>query len=166
VRWGLAYRILDGFARIGIKIVSKGNLVTNAARLITDQAINPTNDKDNTEIQNAQIDEEKPFSAIGNLVTDQPPSLITQKVIKLTEDQHKVIILCKMQQTQAELMKALGMSHRIFFKRTRLDPLIKANLIRMTYPNEPNHPDQAYVVTGLGQDVLASFKEFPETAEE
>jgi hypothetical protein len=161
-----AQRTRDSFARIWIQIISKGNLVTNATRLVTDQAINPTDNEENTETQNAQISVETPNFAIGNLVTDQPPSLVTQKVTKLTEYQKKVIILCKTQQTQTDLMKTFGLSHRNFFKRTRLDPLTKANLIRMTYPDEPNHPDQAYVVTELGLGVLAFLKEFPETAEE
>ena len=40
-----------------------------------------------------------------------------------------------------------GLSHRTFFRRKRLDPLLRAGMIRMTRPDEPNHPDQAYVVT-------------------
>ena len=47
-------------------------------------------------------------------------------------------------------MRELGLTHRTFFRRKHLDPLIRAGLIRMTHPDEPNHPEQAYVVTEAG----------------
>ena len=95
-----------------------------------------------------------------NLVTDQPApqrsNLVTPKLTKLTAHQWKILTLCEAPRNQTDLMKSLGLSHRTFFKRTHLDPLIKANLVRMTNPDEPNHPNQAYVITeeGLGLRTL------------
>ena len=54
--------------------------------------------------------------------------------------------LCEVPRTQAELMREIGLSHRTFFRRKRLAPLLRAGLIRRTRPDEPNHPNQAYVV--------------------
>jgi ATP-dependent DNA helicase RecG len=99
---------------------------------------------------------------LQDLVTDQPALqpvvLVTPKLTKLTEHQRKILSLCEVPRSQADLMKALGLSHRTFFRRTHLDPLIKANLVRMTQPDEPNHPSQAYVVTEAGLGLLASWK--------
>ena len=39
-------------------------------------------------------------------------------------------------------MQETGISHRTFFRRKRLDPLVQAGLIRATQPDEPRHPDQ------------------------
>jgi len=113
-------------------------------------------------------------SVMGNLVTDQPPlqqpNLVTDQVrllpislgitelTKLTEHQRKILALCEVPRSQTDLMKALDLSHRAFFRRTHLEPIIKANLVRMTHPNEPNHPSQAYVITEAGLGILALWK--------
>jgi len=102
-----------------------------------------------------------------DLVTGQPPvlqvNLVTPKLTKLTEHQRKILSLCEVPRSQADLMKAVGLSHRTFFRRTHLDPLIKANLVSMTHPDEPNHPNQAYVVTEAGLSLLSSWKKSVET---
>jgi ATP-dependent DNA helicase RecG len=97
-----------------------------------------------------------------DLVTDQPRSeafsLVTPILTKFTEHQRKILALCEVPRTQADLMKRLGVSHRTFFRRRHLEPLIKANLVRMTHPEEPNHPNQAYVITEAGLGILSSLK--------
>ena len=98
----------------------------------------------------------------GSLVTDQPGgptgNLVTPLLTKLTDNQRKVIQLCEVARKQADLMQDLGFTHRTFFRRAHLDPLIRARLIRMTHPEEPNHPDQAYVVTEAGSGLLATWQ--------
>ena len=97
-----------------------------------------------------------------DLVTDQPGSslvsLVTPRLTKLTEYQRRIIELCEVPRKQADLMQELGLSHRTFFSRKHLEPLIQANLVRMTHPEEPNHPEQAYVVTASGLGLLASWE--------
>lgn len=96
------------------------------------------------------------------LVTDQPPApkggLVTPGVINLTEHQKTIMIICSVPRTRADLMERTGLNHRAFFRRKHLDPLVRAGLIRMTRPNEPNHPDQAYVVTEAGLAFLRESK--------
>lgn len=96
------------------------------------------------------------------LVTDQPPApkggLVTPGVTNLTEHQKTIMIICSVPRTRADLMERTGLNHRAFFRRKHLDPLVRAGLIRMTRPNEPNHPDQAYVVTEAGLAFLRESK--------
>ena len=96
------------------------------------------------------------------LVTDQPPTpkggLVTPGVTNLTEHQKTIMIICSVPRTRADLMERTGLNHRAFFRRKHLDPLVRAGLIRMTRPNEPNHPDQAYVVTEAGLAFLRDSK--------
>ena len=98
----------------------------------------------------------------GSLVTDQPGDsagyLVTPLLTKLTDIQRKVIQLCEVARKQADLMREMGFTHRTFFRRTHLEPLIRARLIRMTHPDEPNHPDQAYVVTEAGSGLLDAWQ--------
>ena len=81
----------------------------------------------------------------GRLVIDQPgrpdADLVTPVLTNLTDDQRRIMTLCEMPRTHAELMREIGHSHRTFFRRKRLAPLLRAGLIRMTRPDKPNRPD-------------------------
>lgn len=94
------------------------------------------------------------------LVTDQPPALqgglVTPAVLNLTEHQKNIILICDVPRTRAELMERTGLNHRAYFGRKHLDPLVRAGLIRMTRPDKPHHPHQAYVVTEAGLAFLRS----------
>ena len=96
------------------------------------------------------------------MASDQPDSpdtdLVTPVLTRLTDDQRKIMALCEVPRKQAYLMQETGLSHRTFFRRKRLEPLIEAKLIRMTRPDEPNHPDQAYVITEAGLRVLDAWR--------
>ena len=96
------------------------------------------------------------------MVSDQPGSpdtdLVTSLLTNLTDDQRTIMVLCEVPRKQAYLMQETGLSHRTFFRRKRLEPLIQAKLIRMTRPDEPNHPDQAYVVTEAGLGFLDAWR--------
>lgn len=96
------------------------------------------------------------------MVTDQPGrphgSLVTPPLTNLTDDQRQIIALCEVPRKQASLMQETGLSHRTFFRRKRLDPLVQAGLIHATHPDEPNHPDQAYVATDAGLDLLNAWR--------
>ena len=89
-----------------------------------------------------------------DLVSDQVGTtrrdLVTPLLTTLTDDQRKIIALCTVSRKRAHLMRETGFTHRTFFRRKRLEPLIRANLIRLTHPDKPSHPDQAYVVTEAG----------------
>ncbi len=101
----------------------------------------------------------------GSLVTDQPGrpggNLVTPLLTNLTDNQRKIIQLCEVARKQADLMRETGFTHRTFFRRTHLEPLIRARMIRMTHPEEPNHPDQAYVVTKAGGGLLDAWRMVP-----
>ena len=86
------------------------------------------------------------------------PTLVTPVPTNLTDDQRRIMALCEVPRKQAYLMRETGLSHRTFFRRKRLEPLIEAKLIRMTRPDEPNHPDQAYVVTEAGLTLLDAWR--------
>lgn len=92
------------------------------------------------------------------LVTDQPRGLVAPAVTNLTDHQKKIMMICDMPRTRAELMERTGLNHRAFFRRKHLDPLVRAGLIRMTRPDEPHHPHQAYIVTEAGLAFLRDLK--------
>lgn len=113
--------------------------------------------------QITEVDEilDQPRATEERLVTDQvtsqDSSLVSIGLTKLSDQQRRIISLCEVPRKQADLMLELELTHRDFFNRTHLRPLIQANLIRMTFPEEPNHPNQAYVVTEAGLGLLLSW---------
>ncbi len=116
-------------------------------------------------LDTAQLDQstsDQVREGAAGLVSDQPgrpdAHLVTPALPNLTDDQRAIITLCEVPRKQAELMRETGLSHRTFFRRKRLDPLLRAGLIRMTRPDEPNHPDQAYVVTEAGLAFLHEWR--------
>lgn len=107
--------------------------------------------------------DDQPHKRTESLVTDQPVQhevgLVTPGLTKLSKHQRRIILFCEVPRMQADIMKELGLTHRTFFRRKHLEPLIQANLVRMTHPDEPIHPNQAYVVTEAGFGLLASWKD-------
>ena len=98
----------------------------------------------------------------GRLITDQagpePVSLVTAQVeplTKLSANQRKIIGICDVPHSLAAIMNALGVAGRGYFKRRHLDPLLRGGVLRMTHPDQPKHPNQAYVLTDAGAKLKA-----------
>ena len=89
-------------------------------------------------------------TATGRLVSDQP-----QRIQSLTENQWKIVMFCDVSRSVADMMGELGLTHRTFFRRNHLEPLVRGGVLRMTHPDQPNHPDQAYVLTEDGAKLKA-----------
>ena len=81
----------------------------------------------------------------GNLVTAQ-----AEPLTELSETHRKIVALCDAPRRLTEIMAALGVTGRNHFRKRHLDPLVRAGVLRMTHPDRPRHPDQAYVLTGAG----------------
>ena len=96
-------------------------------------------------------------SVPSRLVTDQAAA----ETLKLVTDQArtipnlgdlawKIVTFCDVPRSLADIMRELGLTHRTFFRRNHLEPLLAGGVLRMIHPERPNHPDQAYVLTEAG----------------
>ena len=109
----------------------------------------------------------------GDLVTDQVRArsvdLVTDPVgfprpgkgagraaRTLTDRQRRIIAACDVPRSLAELMAGAGMTHRTFFRRTHLQPLLDGGLVRMTNPDKPRAANQRYVLTEAGVALKAA----------
>lgn len=92
----------------------------------------------------------QPAQPTANLSTEQAPALA-----ELTAVQDRIIRLCDTPRRLAELMSAAKMKNRGYFKARHLNPLLQAGVLRMTHPDSPNHPRQAYVLTRAGTGIKA-----------
>jgi len=103
---------------------------------------------------------DQPPDTSGGLVTDQAPPTQTAPIQPqpapdhalrhLSETQWKIVVICEAPRSAAAIMEHLGVTHRSFFRRTHLDPLLDGGVLAMKHPENPNHPDQAYFLTEAG----------------
>ena len=100
---------------------------------------------------------DQPDAPAPNLVTDQAGrpqgNLVTaqaEPLAELSETHRKIVALCDAPRRLTEIMAALGVTGRNHFRKRHLDPLVRAGVLRMTHPDRPRHPDQAYVLTDAG----------------
>ena len=82
------------------------------------------------------------FDALRSpVMTDQ----VTDQVAKL------IGALRNGAKTAADLMAALGLSHRPTFRNNYIRPAISAGLVEMTRPESPTAKNQKYRLTALGR---------------
>ena len=70
--------------------------------------------------------------------------------------QWRIIERCGAPRRLAELMDALGVANRGYFKKRHLDPLIRAGIVAMTNPANPRAAGQRYVLTEAGAALEAA----------
>ena len=133
-------------------------------RLVTDQARPGQED-----LSTAQVD--RPSGSLSTTQATRPPgSLFTaqgerptgslstvqaESLTKLSANQRKIIEICDVPHSLGAIMRALGVTGRGYFKQRHLDPLLRGGVLRMTHPDQPKHPDQAYVLTEAGARLKA-----------
>ena len=76
-------------------------------------------------------------SATGRFGSDQ-----AQRLRRLTENQWKIVMLCDVPRSVADMMGELGLTHRTFFRRNHLEPLLRAGIVAMTNPENPRAANQ------------------------
>jgi len=86
-------------------------------------------------------------------------NLVTQPLTKLTDRQYRLLALCEVPQTLSNLLDAMGLSNRTYFKQKHINPLIKHGLLIMTKPDKPRAKDQKYVSTTEGLQIVIKRKE-------
>lgn len=80
--------------------------------------------------------------------SDQADIILIQTIsAQLSKKQKLLITLFQAEMSLQELMKTAGVTHRINFKTKQLQPLISLGLVNETYPENSNHPLQAYVLS-------------------
>lgn len=94
------------------------------------------------------------YESIANKLKQKCPSI--GKV--MPKQLLAMLNVCKHEATLAELMNALSASSRRTFVRNIINPTLEANLIQLTHPENPRHPQQKYILTEKGKELLSSIK--------
>ncbi len=75
---------------------------------------------------------------------------------------HQVELLlqfCNAERSITEIMETFKWKNRTKFRRKFIAPLLKEELIEMTIPGKPNSPNQKYIITKKGKELLKAMEE-------
>lgn len=97
----------------------------------------------------------EPMPAPAQPAQNRPETGPGEPLQSLSDMQWRIVGICEAPRTVAAMMESLGVSHRSFFRRTHLDPLVRGGVLLLTYPETPNHPSQAYVLSPAGLKLKA-----------
>lgn len=103
------------------------------------------------EVTKLDAESDQPSERVTNLTTksDQARDIMAS----LSKKQKDIVAKLSEQLALKELMAALRQTHRTHFKSKQLQPLIDVGVVAQTYPENPNHQDQAYFLSELGQEL-------------
>ena len=165
VRYGIAEHLAG---RLDIRAPGRssgGQVGGDSEELVTDQGSGGTGDMVTDQVGSGTGDmvTDQVGSGAGDMVTDQVGSeagdMVTdQAVSRLTEQQRRIIAACDAPRSLAELMAHAGVTHRTFFRRTHLQPLVDAGIVAMTNPANPRASGQRYVLTEAGAALQAACR--------
>lgn len=113
--------------------------------LVTDQVVVGRTDLVNTQIVDTGSRSDQVGHETRDLVIDQ-----VKVLTKLSEIQWSIVMRCEAPRGVTELMEELRVTHRTFFRRKHLRPLLDGGVIQMTNPDNPQASNQKYVLTAAG----------------
>ena len=92
----------------------------------------------------------KQVQQIDRTSTEQPAVQVTEQVRAL------LLALSNEQLSLKVLMEKVGLKHRPTFIENYINPAIETGILKILYPDKPNHPRQKYLLTAKG---LALYNE-------
>lgn len=96
---------------------------------------------------------------LNKFKSNKPSQLQTNLFNKTTQDKpiksteqgkekvniNKILKYCEMPRSKKEIMRYVGLSHKVHFEKRYLYPLMKKGKIAMTIPDKPTSRNQKYV---------------------
>ena len=80
-----------------------------------------------------------------------------QLTVQVTEQVRTLLLTLSNEQLSLKgLMEKIGLKHRPTFVENYITPTLKAGILKVLYPDKPNHPRQKYLLTAKG---LALYNE-------
>ena len=88
--------------------------------------------------------------------TEQPTVQVTEQVRAL------LLALSDGQLPLKTLMEKVGLKHRPTFLGNYIAPSLEAGILKVLYPDKPNHPRQKYLLTVKGLALYNDLKKLPQ----
>ena len=95
------------------------------------------------------------------MVVNAPEELRAEQVQRIdrtsTEQVRALLVALSNDQLSLKvLMEKVGLKHRPTFLENYINPAIETSIVKVLYPDKPNHPRQKYLLTAKG---LALYNE-------
>ncbi len=84
--------------------------------------------------------------------TEQPTVQVTEQVLAL------LLALSNEQLSLKGLMEKVGLKHRPTFIENYINPAVETGILKILYPDKPNHPRQKYLLTAKGLALYNDLK--------
>ena len=84
--------------------------------------------------------------------TEQPTVQVTEQVLAL------LLALSNEQLSLKGLMERVGLKHRPTFIENYINPAVETGILKILYPDKPNHPRQKYLLTAKGLALYNDLK--------
>lgn len=140
------YPLLDYLSRQGLLVASQDGYMApeHFCQALADLA--PECDQSDSKVTNLELESDQPQVKVTNLKdkSDQPEVVLAG----LSKKQIAIIRKLSEAMSLAELMGHQG--HKTYFKKNHLQPLIDKEIVALTYPDNPHHQDQGYILTEFG----------------
>ena len=72
------------------------------------------------------------------------------------EEAKAIMVFCETPRNIAEILAIMKWTNRTKFRNKYISPLVGEDLLSMTNPKKPNSPNQKYVTTDMGKQLLAN----------
>ena len=100
---------------------------------------------------------------LGKIEGDTTLQAIPQVTQQVTQQVKKLLLICDGEVTKKQLMRALNLKDREYFRKDFLQPALGNALLEMTIPDKPNHPGQKYRLTKQGKKLAMKLATGEET---
>ena len=107
---------------------------------------------ENNELRNRYMVVNAPKEMLEEQVQDENRTSTEQPTVQVNEQVRSVLIaLSNEQLSLKKLMEKVGLKHRPTFIENYINPALNIGVLKVLYPNKPNHPRQKYLLTSKGQ---------------
>jgi predicted HTH transcriptional regulator len=87
------------------------------------------------------------------IVTGQVTGQVPQEYRRSTVEVRNLIMVLEGEMSRKEIQRTLDLKHEGNFRDNYLEPALGAGIIKMKYPDNPNHPKQKYLLTKKGLEI-------------
>lgn len=87
-------------------------------------------------------------------ISDQDSDQVSDQDRDQYSQKKRILEFCVMERTLEDIMQQFGMSHRTYFRRTYINPLLDDCLLKMMIPDKPTSKNQRYVTTKKGRELI------------
>lgn len=112
---------------------------------------------ENNELRNRQMIVNAPEEFLKDTALYGDRTSTEQPIVQVTEQVRSLLFSLSNEQLSLKaLMEKTGLKHRPTFIENYINPAIKTGIVKVLYPDKPNHPRQKYLLTAKG---LALYNE-------